>query len=146
MKKIITNKLYDTDTAKKICHASDRDDANPDNYWTETLYRKRTGEFFLHCSGGAASRYARKLGQGKWESGEEIIPLSLENARNWANAHLLEKEFDEIFSSPKDVGKVSLFIQVPSDLAAWVRMKSSEQNIGIGAFVTAVLENERAKI
>lgn len=65
MKKVINNKTYDTKTAKPVgvytyVFAGDFRKV------TETLYRKKTGEFFLHGVGGPASRYPR----------ETIIPLT----------------------------------------------------------------------
>ncbi len=42
MKKVINRKMYNTDTAERICF---RRDSYEDNY--TTLYRKKNGEFFF---------------------------------------------------------------------------------------------------
>ena len=56
-------------------------------YWAEYLYRKRTGEFFLHGTGGPGpmSRYSRKTGQNQWVGWAEIRPLSLREAQKMAD-------------------------------------------------------------
>ena len=61
MKKIINGKLYDTSTAHLVGEWDNQLYGNPD-YAAESLYRKRTGEFFLHGEGGARSRYAQLVG------------------------------------------------------------------------------------
>ena len=51
MKKIINGRKYDTETAK---HIGSRSEGQPGNfeYFTEDLYLKKTGEFFLLGDGG----------------------------------------------------------------------------------------------
>lgn len=96
MKKIINGRRYDTDTAKVM--AEDSYSYPSDfGYWCETLYRKNTGEFFLHGEGGAASKYAETIGQNQWRGGERIIPLTLDSAKKWAEEHLEVAEYEEIF-------------------------------------------------
>ena len=89
MKKIINNKRYDTDTAKKVAEY-DSDAARSDfNYYHEDLYQKRTGEFFLYVQGNATSKYldfplaVRAFPDG-WQSGEKIVPLTVDEAKDWA--------------------------------------------------------------
>ncbi len=96
MKKIINGKKYDTDTARFIGYAGY---SHPGDFgfYVEHLYRKRTGEYFLHGIGGAMSKYARKIGLNEWSGGEEIIPLSLEEARKWAEEHLNADEYELAF-------------------------------------------------
>jgi len=96
MKKIISGKRYDTDTAKKVGYDS-YSNRRDFNFWAETLYRKNTGEFFLHGEGGARSRYAVTVGQNQWSGGEKIIPLSVEAAQAWAEEHLDAEEYEKIF-------------------------------------------------
>lgn len=96
MKKIIDNRRYDTDTAKEI--GSDGYSNRRDfGFWQETLYQKRTGEFFLHGEGGPASKYATTVGQNEWTGGEKIIPLSFDKAREWAECHLEADEYEAVF-------------------------------------------------
>ena len=101
MKKIINGRRYDTDTAKEVaCDSySNRSDFA---YWKETLYRKNTGEFFLHGVGGPMSRYAESAGQNQWSGGQKIIPLTLEAAQKWAEEHLDAAEYEQIFGAVEE--------------------------------------------
>lgn len=96
MRKVIGGKRYDTDKAKYIGYAG-YSHPGDFNYWTESLYLKKTGEFFLHCVGGAMSKYARRIGPDEWTGGEEIRPLSLKEAREWAEEHLDADEYKQAF-------------------------------------------------
>ena len=96
MKKIIGGKKYDTDTAKYLGYAG-YSHPGDFNFWLERLYRKKTGEFFLHCIGGPMSKYARQIGLNEWTGGEEIRPLSPEEAQKWAEKHLEAEEYEQIF-------------------------------------------------
>ena len=96
MKKIINGKRYDTDTAKFIGHAGYSHPSDLD-YWSENLYVKKTGEFFIHGEGGARSRYGRQTSQNWWSGGEKIRPLSLKEAQEWAEKYLDGDKYEEIF-------------------------------------------------
>jgi hypothetical protein len=96
MKKLINGRRYDTDTAKELA-CWDNGVYGDINSVEETLYRKNTGEFFLHGSGGANTKYARSTGTGNWTPGEEIIPLTLEAAQEWAEKFLSVEKYEEIF-------------------------------------------------
>lgn len=83
MKKVINGRSYNTETAKELGYQTNGY-ANNDIYFTgETLYRKKTGEFFLYGEGGAYSIYGRDFGMSRG-GGEKIIPLSEDEAKNWA--------------------------------------------------------------
>ena len=101
MKKIINGRRYDTTSAKEVGYDYY---SNPGDfsYWRETLYRKNTGEFFLHGEGGPNSRYAETVGLNEWSGGERIMPLSLEDAQKWAEEHLDADEYEEIFGATED--------------------------------------------
>jgi hypothetical protein len=101
MKKIINGKRYDTDTAK-ILGSAGYSHPGDFSYWYEALYRKKTGEFFLHGVGGAMSRYARRIGLDEWTGGEEIRPLSPEEARKWIEKNLDVEEYEEIFGEVEE--------------------------------------------
>ena len=97
MKKIIKGKLYDTDTAKKLAVWSNEYYPNDFNFCQERLYRKRTGEYFLFGKGGANSGYRERCYGGGWTAGKNIIPLTYEEARQWAEEKLDADEYAEIF-------------------------------------------------
>lgn len=79
MKKIIKGKTYNTETAKLIAY--NRAGEN-EKMWEETLYRKKSGEFFLHGRGGSRTWYL-VVKNGKLMGSEQIIPLTKGNAIKW---------------------------------------------------------------
>jgi hypothetical protein len=96
MKKIIEGRKYDTETARQVAEWSNRDYGNF-GYTAETLYLKRTGEFFLHGEGGARSKYRECEGVNLFGSGEKIVPLSEQEARAWCEEHCDGDTYEEIF-------------------------------------------------
>lgn len=118
MKKIINSKRYDTDTAKLVAE-SKQGYIGDFNYVCETLYKKRSGEYFLHGYGHAASRYAKSLGNNRWGAGERIIPMSYEDARKWAETNIDSDEYEREFGIAEDDGTyTTITCRVPSHLKA----------------------------
>lgn len=97
MKKIINGKKYDTDTAEEVCDWNNGLGTRDFHYECETLYRKKTGEFFLLGEGGPASAYAVTVGQNEWSGGEEIIPFSENRAKEWLAAHGTVECYEKLF-------------------------------------------------
>ena len=92
MKKIINGKRYDTKTAELMGKRNDSSDSR----FLEALYRKKTGEFFLYGKGGPNSKYGWWHGNTRGP-GEEIIPLTVEKAREWAKEYLCNGGYESIF-------------------------------------------------
>lgn len=139
MKKIINNKRYDTDTAREIgeySYMNRRDFA----YFCETLYCKRTGEYFIYGEGGPASKYAETVGQNEWCGGERIIPMSYEKARAWAERHLdaddYEKEFGEV---AEDDSTETVTISLPASTIAKIRRKAQEAGTSVSGIIGEML-------
>jgi hypothetical protein len=101
MKKIINGKKYDTETATPIGQYNNGKAVNDFRYYWEQLYRKRTGEYFLHGKGGPMSKYAHSAGDG-YDGGEKIIPLSQDEAREWAEACLDYDDYVAAFGEPDE--------------------------------------------
>lgn len=139
MKKIINSKLYDTETAKEMGQDSylyPRDFG----HWVETLYKKRTGEFFLHGVGGPASKYAESCGQNQWSGGEKIIPLTYEAARAWAEEHLDADDYQEIFgavSEGESDERTTLSISIDSATADRIRREAQEKGMTVSALIAS---------
>jgi hypothetical protein len=114
MKRIIDGKKYDTETAYMVGQWENMYDVSNFHYYSESLYRKRTGEYFLYGEGGAMSKYAETIGQNEWQGGEKIIPLTYDNARKWAEEHLgvdvYESEFGEV---SEDDTTIAVTVRVP---------------------------------
>lgn len=101
MKKVINGALYDTETAKplgKDSYSSPRDF----HHWEETLYRTKSGKYFLHGEGGAMTKYAVCVAQNEWSGGEKIIPLDLDSAQKWAEEHLDGDDYLAAFGEPEE--------------------------------------------
>lgn len=101
MKKIINGKKYDTNTAEEVGVYTNGCFSMDFAYFCETLYRKRTGEFFLHGNGGASSRYAQYVGNALTGS-EQILPLTEAEAKAWAEDHLTGDEYESIFGEVEE--------------------------------------------
>lgn len=139
MKKIINGKVYDTDTARDMggdSYSYPGDFA----YWSETLYQKRTGEFFMHGEGGPMSRYAETVGQNEWSGGEKIIPLSPAKAREWAEEHLSADEYEAAFGLPdEDAEDVVLYVKIPAATMAKLKTQAAERGASVTEIVNEVL-------
>ena len=98
MKKIIRGRQYDTDTAQRIGSWDNGLSGTDLEYTDETLYRKRTGEYFIEGRGGARSRYSEVDGN-MMAPGCRIVPLSFDQARNWAEEHLTPEVYESAFGA-----------------------------------------------
>jgi hypothetical protein len=101
MKKIINGRRYYTDTSVE-CGEYEYGKNGTSEHYSEVLYRKSTGEFFIHGVGGPASPYAVEAEINSWKGGEAITPLTDEEARKWAEKHLSADECKKIFTVQDD--------------------------------------------
>ena len=72
MYKIINGKTYNTDTAKMVGEWCPEIPRNDLSFFEECLYRKKTGEFFLHGCGNANSKYSRNCEIGRASCRERV--------------------------------------------------------------------------
>ena len=101
MKKVINGRLYNTDTATCLggySFSSTRDF----RYIEEYLYRTKRGSYFLHGEGGPLTKYREQVGQNEWGYGEDILPLTEEEAREWAEVHMDGDEYIDAFGAPEE--------------------------------------------
>ena len=96
MKKIINGRVYDTEKAKELGTYANYGSWRDFSHLEETLYRKKTGEYFLYGVGGPRSPYAEHTVNG-WGSGDAIRPLTFEDARKWAEEKLSAGEYESFF-------------------------------------------------
>ena len=142
MKKIINNRVYDTDTAQELGSWSNDGSWRDFSHTEETLYRKRTGEFFLHGEGGPMTKYAVMTGQNSWSGGEKIIPLTPESARKWVEEKLDADAYERIFGLPDENAEpVMVSAQLPAELVARARQRAAEQSTSLTAVIEAALNN-----
>lgn len=102
MKKIINGKKYDTDTATVV---DDYDNGIYDSdfrYLSETLYRKKTGGFFIYGYGGAMTEYAVACGLNSWGGSYKIIPLTIDEAKIWMEEKGSAEKYIEFFGDVEE--------------------------------------------
>lgn len=139
MKKIINGKLYSTDTAREVggwCNAGNWRDFS---HMEETLYCKRTGEYFLFGEGGPMTQYAQSCGNSGWTGGKRIMPMTAKEAREWAEEKLTVDEYEEEFGdvSEGDDTRVSLTISLTAAEADRIRKEAREQGVTISALIAS---------
>lgn len=140
MKKIINGKVYDTDTAKGVGEWSDGQSWRDFSHVEETLYRKKTGEFFLHGFGGPATRYAQATGSNSWTGGERIMPLTFQEARKWAEEHLDADEYEAIFGEVvEDESRVTVTYSISAATAETIRRRAAELGISASALIESLV-------
>lgn len=134
MKKIIKNKVYDTETAKLLGEYEFEYASRSDLTWySEKLYQKRTGEFFLYGEGNAASTYSNRNGA--------ITPLSYDEAAEWGEQKLDADKYIGIFGEPEeDDSKRSLNLYLTIETIARLRQAAAKAEMSIGDFIAKMVE------
>lgn len=140
MNKIINGRRYDTEKAKKVAEAYSKLARNDFGYWEEELYRKRTGEFFLYGWGGPSSRYSVSAGLNSWSGGEKIIPLTIEEAQEWAEKHLDGDEYEEIFGEIIETDeKKTVTLSLNMGAIEALKRKAAAEKISLSEFVERLI-------
>ena len=101
MKKIINGRKYDTETAKDVGYWSNGYPCSDFNHCEETLYLKKTGEYFLYGEGGALTEYSRDTWDGRTGS-SQIIPMTESEAKEWAENKLSCDEYEALFGEVEE--------------------------------------------
>lgn len=140
MKKIINGKMYDTETAKELGSWSNGGGWNDFHHTEETLYRKKTGEFFLFGEGGPMTRYAVSEGQNFWTGGSRIMPMTYQEAQKWAEENLTADEYEEIFGEvAEDDSRVTVAYSLSRTAAETIKRKAAEAGISASAYIESLL-------
>ena len=146
MNKIINGKRYDTDKAKEIGSWENMDDAGNFDYICETLYRKRTGELFLHCQGGPRTPYATFSADGWAGNGEVIRPVSYDAAKKWAEEHLTADEYEAVFGEvSEDAGNVPVTLSIPAAMKMRLESHAVKAGKSQSAVVAELIENAKTE-
>lgn len=138
MRKIIENKVYDTDTAKKMGTFRTKTSGDFD-YYKVSLYRKKTGEFFLHTYGEFKNKYSKITGYSDWT---KIIPLTYDEAQEWAETALTDEQYDSIFLGVVDkyTETEALTVQLPTALAIQLKRQTDKSGQLIKEAVAEALQ------
>lgn len=143
MRKIINNKVYDTSSAKLRGEWSNNRGYNDFSWCKESLYEKKTGEFFLYGCGGPMSRYAEATGSNSWSGGARIIPLSVSAARIWAETHLSAEEYEELFGPViEDDSRVIQAFSLAADSLEILRRTSRETGAPMGVILDGLIKGQ----
>lgn len=138
MKKVISGKVYDTGTAKELGFDCGGDGLTR---WAETLYQKRTGEFFLHGEGGPMTKYGVSIGDNEWRGSDKIIPLSPAKAREWGEKHLSGEAYEAAFGLPdEDAEDAVLYAKIPAQLMARLKARAMDDGTSLTETVTKILK------
>lgn len=141
MKKIISGKVYNTDTAKKIATFCPDIAKGDFAYYEETLHLKRTGEYFLHGKGGGLSRYAKNLGGDSWGPGEAIQPLTYAEAKAWAESRLEADEYEAIFGEiEEDETKTNLMLSIKAENVEKIKRHAQAHGVGVSELIDEFIE------
>lgn len=76
MQKVISKKLYDTESSTFIKKVTFGEYGTPEG-WEECLFRTESGHFFLYVNGGTKSKYPK----------EDITRMSVEKKNAWLKAN-----------------------------------------------------------
>ena len=135
MKKIIGGKRYNTETAVEIAVWEPYYDYRDFNYIREALYRKKTGEYFLHGEGGPLTKYREPVEDpNTWGYGEKIIPLTIEKAKKWADEHMDADEYEKIFEVEEE-DSVLFSVLLPETLYAELKAEAEEKGVSMKEIV-----------
>lgn len=139
MKKIISGKIYDTATAKKIGVWSNNSTLAAERI-IETLYKKRTGEYFLMGEGGSATKYAVSDRQGGWSGGTILLPMDWQHAREWAQHHLSEKDYEAFFGEiAKDESRTTITLSLSASSIEVAKRAASQAGISLSAYIESLV-------
>lgn len=99
MRAIINGTRYDTDRATLLAEATPPGVArNEMQFYEAGLYRTpRSRRYFVAGWGGAMTVFAHSLPTGGFTGGQRIIPLSEQQAFEWAQEHLDDDLVEEHF-------------------------------------------------
>jgi len=104
MKRVIDQKLYDTDRAERIAQFAPNTHRGDDYHCLETLYKAPTGEYFLHCEGHAVTVYSHSCESEDRTTSEELTRLDAEASLDWCeergiDGQLVVEEFGDLIET-----------------------------------------------
>ena len=105
----------------------------------ETLYVKRTGEYFLHGKGGARSKYAVPDGDFMG-GGSEIIPLSEKEAQAFVEENGDTETYEKFFGEASE-GETRTTIILSETAKKKLQRLALEKRVSISQIVERLIEN-----
>ncbi len=117
-------------------------------YLREELYKKHKRKspnshsrvatrYFLKCTGGKDTKYAKINKLGVFDKGEVILPLTEEEAKAWVIAHISEREVTRIFNSED---RVTTYISMTLDHKKQLKAIAKRRKISVAKLIEESLE------
>lgn len=130
MNRIIKGKRYNTETAQRV-FVSESPEPSGSEYWErETLYRKRSGEFFLVTERAEASP----------QPTDELRPLRPDEAEAWAEAYMPAAETEALFGGvPADSSRGTLCITLPKNTISILRLAAQMEQMTLSAYIESII-------
>jgi hypothetical protein len=139
MRMVAHGKVYDTETARRVAEREAQ--IGTDGEVREVLYRKKTGEYFLHGRGGKETHYARRTRGGGLEPAEAIVPLDYAVARAWGESHLAPEAFAAHFGTGAEAeGWVTLTLRVSKTAHSKLKREQSRTGRKMGELLSEIVE------
>jgi len=131
MKKVINGVLYNSDNAKQVGVYGHVTGGNVVK--TETLYKTREGNYFI---------LERDMAGGMGAASGRMIPLSAQQANDWAKKHLGEYPYAAEFKtgSQEEPREKTLPIALPSDLVHKLEQLQAAQGKTIAQIIESALD------
>jgi hypothetical protein len=82
------------------------------------------------------SKYSQAVGQNTWTGGQEIIPLSLDDAKHWAEKYLDADAYEKIFGKIEE-SKVQVSTWIEESVKAEIDKLRDEQGFTIADIIKA---------
>lgn len=143
MQKIIKGKKYDTETAIKLGTWNNSYSYGDIQYIEESLYKKRTGEFFLYGEGGPCTKYAEISGANSWSGGQKIMPLDYIEARKWGEEHLKPEEYESAFGIIEDdESKKIITASITNSTHEKIKRIASMQGMNVSQYIEDLILRE----
>ena len=147
MNKIIKRKRYNTESAVKLGEWDNGQQTELISFCRERLYRTQSGNYFLHGVGGALTKYAT-FNTIDGEGGEEIIPMTFEQAKEWAEKKLSGDEYETIFGGIEEsessyyvYGSERTVVTLPPDILQSLREKKEATGAAVSWLIKKALQD-----
>lgn len=92
MKRAISGKIYNTDTAEEICEGGNGMCPNDFNSFYECLYKTKKGAYFIAGNGGPMSKYGQDYSGGGTVGGESMKLVTESEALKFCEVEELAPE------------------------------------------------------
>jgi hypothetical protein len=134
MQEIINGRKYNIETAHKVGYWNNGQDEFGSSFVAEELYRKRNGEYFLYS-----------YNYDSYFSLDNIEPVTIEDARKWAEEHLSTEEYEAEFGEVSEDDPTTARLSVEISLEAYEAIKdtAAKRKVDMGSMVEELAKTLR---